>query len=458
MTLLHRVGRWIVGILIVTAVGVGIWLFYPRQFVLDPQAKIDMAKTYRIVLWDERIPLPTKMAGEQERVIRQAIAEFNQMYPNAVIEVVLQEYGQMDAALTAAIEQGTPPDAAMIRGGRNPYQLQLPITKFLEDLGEHKYFAPTLMRSCVDEEIWYWPSWSRVRVMALNRRLVGDAFAHVGQERKGALDEVGEGQWVISLSQLRHTMPYVKGQMVWQGGDAEMFTSLLLGEGVHLIQSDRTTGWTKERILAVSELITDMVSKKYLSFATGDLLDHFYTGKAAIIAPVGAWVMEKFPQKTGSNGVLKATDIQLMPLPANAAFGPAPPEDFGVAVFRHEKWKGAAHTRLAMEFARLYAKYMGLFYGTVCWGVPAYMPLHGLWAEKLGLDAEQQGALLAAASGSSVLVLPENWRRVQQKLYKEVIEPAVITFQQGKTPAAELAEYLSERISETLMLEARILK
>lgn len=444
-------GRWILGVLIAITAGVAVyWLWSPQEFVLDPQAKIDANKSYRLVLWDERFPLPARMAGEQERVIRQAIAEFNQMYPNVTVEVRLVEHGQMDRELVEAVNHGVPPDIAMVTGARRPYPLQLPITKFLEDLGEHQYFPPILIRSCVDEEAWYWPSWSLVRVMALNKRLVGTAFANVGQERQGALDEVGEGQWVISLKQLRYAMPYVKGKMVWQGGNAEMFASLLVGEGAHLIQPDQTTGWTRERILAVSEIIEDMVSKQYLSFTTGDLLDQFYTEKAAIIAPVGAWIIQKIPKKAGSRRPLKPSDIQLLPLPADAAFGPAAPKDFGVAVFRQDKRKGAAHTRLAMEFGRLYAKYMGLFYSTVCFGVPAYVPLHGLWAEQLGLDAEQQAALVAAASGSSVPILSGNWKLVYQQLYSEIVEPAVITFQQGKTPAAELAKYLSEQIGETL--------
>lgn len=440
--------------LILIAVGAAVWRLLPREFVLDPQAQVDMSKTYRLVLWDERLPLPARMSGEQERAIKQAILEFNQLYPNVSVDVTLIDYGKMDSELRKAISKGTPPDVAMVAGGRRPYRFQLPVTKFLEDLGEPQYFPPTLIRSCFEEDVWFWPSWSLVRVMALNRRLTGNAFSQVGQERQGALDEIGDGQWAISLRQLRHIMPYVKGKMVWQGGDAEMFTSLLLGEGVHLVQADLTTGWTKERILAASELVEDMMTKKYLSFTTGNLLEMFYTEQAAIIAPVGAWVIEKVPKKSGGGG-LKPADIGLMPLPANAAFGPAPPKDFGVAVFRQEKWKGAAHTRLAMEFARLYAKYMGLFYATVRWGVPAYLPLHGLWAEKLQIDAEQQAAILTAASGSSMLMLPENWERVQQQVYEEIVEPTVITFQQGKTPAAELAKYLSEQISEVLASEMK---
>ena len=166
----------LVALLALFVLGWRIW-FRP-EIIIDPRAKIDVNQDYQLVLWDEIFPASPEIKEEQERAIRQAIREFQRVYPNVDVELKLWPQGQLLPALETAIADGRPPDVVMLSSAQR-HPLQLPITKFAESLGEVEYFAPVWERMQFNGDYWAWPSWSEVRLLALNQRLLGRSFHDV---------------------------------------------------------------------------------------------------------------------------------------------------------------------------------------------------------------------------------------------------------------------------------------
>lgn len=452
-------GKWLFAglglVAVVTIAVVVVWLWPEPEVVLDPQARIDPDKNYRLTIWDELFPVPVRLQGEQERAAQQAVAEFRRLYPNVDVQVKLWTEGTLHKELESAVQKGNPPDAAVVTG-RQRYSLQLPVTRFLEDLETNGYLPETLARVFDGNDYWMWPSWSSVRVLALNRRLLGSAFA-------GLLESNPAGQaeeyrkFVFDFDTLLQEFSRVPLQpaLFLQSETSESFMMLLAGEGVNMLSGPGSVGWTKEQLTSIAQQLSHWISKKVVRTTSGDLLDQFYRGRVPAIGPVGPWIIGKVPKHRSGIKSPQADDIALLPFPARESVGPPEPVDYGVAVFRHSRFKGPDQTRLAMEFARLYGKYMGVFYSVSRWGVPSYQPLVGLWAERLGLNPVQQAGILAACTGTPRPKLPARWQALELGLLQEVVEPAVISFLQGKTPAAELGEYLADEIEQAVAILTR---
>ncbi len=450
--MMRRLGKWVLAAVVLGVLVGGVWagiLIWPRpEVVLDPQAKIDSETKYQLVLWDEAFPVPTPLQGEQERAIEQALAEFHQLYPNVQVHFRLWPWGTLQEGLTAAVAKGNPPDVAMISGHRQ-YDLQLPITRFISDLEENGYFSPVLDRLQNGSDYWAWPSWSSVRVLALNRKLVGNAFSDLSSA--AAEDaESGYRHLRLDLENMMQRASSISAQpaVVLENGTGEALALLLEGEAAPMLLGDGKLGWTQQALSETAQQLSVWISKKVVHTSSADLLEGFFTGQAPIIGPVGPWIISKVPKKDTAARAPQAQDVGFLPFPSQPELGPAEPVDYSAAVFRQARFKGAAHTRLAMEFARLYGKYMGVFYSVTRHGVPSYLPLLGVWSQRLGLDPGQQAGLIAACSGSARPELPQSWLDLRERLMDEVVLPTAIAFLQGKMPADEMAKYLSGEIAE----------
>ena len=142
-------------------------------------------------------------------------------------------------------------------------------------------------------------------------------------------------------------------------------------------------------------------------------------------------MLGKIPKQRWSNTAPGANDIAFLPFPCQSTWGPPEPIDHRVAIFRQSPYKGAAHTRLAADFGRLYAKYMGIFYSVVRYGVPSYQPLLGIWSDQLKLSSLQQAGLLAACSGRARPRLTPEWEGLAKKLLDEAVLPEATAFLSG---------------------------
>ena len=432
----------LVALLALFVLGWRIW-FRP-EIIIDPRAKIDVNQDYQLVLWDEIFPASPEIKEEQERAIRQAIREFQRVYPNVDVELKLWPQGQLLPALETAIADGRPPDVVMLSSAQR-HPLQLPITKFAESLGEVEYFAPVWERMQFNGDYWAWPSWSEVRLLALNQRLLGRSFHDVLTAGDGS---EGYRALCLDLTGLMERAAGVGTQpaLVLQGGTGEALALILEGQGAPLLMEDGVVGWTQSVIADTAEQISLWFSRKVITTAAGDFLEKFYTGNSPIIGPVGPWVLGKIPKQRWSNTAPGANDIAFLPFPCQSTCGPPEPIDHRVAIFRQSPYKGAAHTRLAADFGRLYAKYMGIFYSVVRYGVPSYQPLLGIWSDQLKLSSLQQAGLLAACSGRARPRLTPEWEGLAKKLLDEAVLPEATAFLSGGISAQELAANLADEI------------
>ena len=166
------------------------------------------------------------------------------------------------------------------------HPLQLPITKFAESLGEVEYFAPVWERMQFNGDYWAWPSWSEVRLLALNQRLLGRSFHDVLTAGDGS---EGYRALCLDLTGLMERAAGVGTQpaLVLQGGTGEALALILEGQGAPLLMEDGVVGWTQSVIADTAEQISLWFSRKVITTAAGDFLEKFYTGNSPIIGPVG---------------------------------------------------------------------------------------------------------------------------------------------------------------------------
>ena len=161
---------------VATLVGCG-----PEPAGIDPQAPIDPARQYHLVVWDYRLPFTSLGGAPYSEGSREVIDDFERRHPNVTVDLHLVDPADGPAKLAEALAAGYPPDVYC-----SPYgppavgsELQIPLGLYL-DYETWSRFDPVAWQAVkVDDTIWALPRWLMLWPWLGNRDLLGQAGVDV---------------------------------------------------------------------------------------------------------------------------------------------------------------------------------------------------------------------------------------------------------------------------------------
>lgn len=389
------------------AAGTAGWLLWlgPRfdaaGISINPRARVDPARRYEVVVWEEEIAAPWARESQQE-VLAGAIEAFRQRWPNVDIVVHVIDAGEGRARLTEAVAAGRPPDIyGTVRGMVYHPSHQIPAGPYLPAAaeGEPPVFHPAAERRFTREGVvWGWP-----RALWWETWLAdGTALDRVGVP----VDRVLAAGWAWDEVEafVERAKSWMETPLLLEPGVAALEHLLLnaAGEGLRHGTNAKTpttqeapyvSPWDETSVRRVAAFLKNLQQagtfRGDAAGASRTRLEGLFTGRAAVIGPVGPQLalvaLRRDPER-----------FTLFPVPHHPDAAPvAPMEPGGYFVFRQEPYQGDDHTRLAMELAGWLAARTESWLSEALGLVPARTGSFHAWQSAAPLNAASQ-ALLAA--------------------------------------------------------------
>lgn len=434
-------------------------LYYRLQgFPVNPYVPLNPDRTYALDYWDTAWPVLWEDEHRYQDFLDQAVRAFQKQYPNVTVNIRLARPGELEGNISQALNGRTPPD--VYSGPFLPFlaanRRLVPVTPFLP-LEERDLFAPPALAGVGEGgQVWAWPRWIEVYAWAGNARILASAgidHNRVSREGWSRADFLAAARAIRGDSRTTWEKPY---GLVLDHSRPESFHQLMLGAGSPSLLTPE--GAPRRTAPAVREVagFLNVLWKERVFPADADrmpekILDLFWTGRTAVIGPVGPGFLRHLSERLGRirEGDLKGAtpvDVTLLPVPGGPDAQPVVPLSVhALAVFRPRPAEDPARARLAVEFARFLITSAGPWLEAELATVPAYLPFHSAWREKLSLDPPLIDFLLrGSATGTPFPFLSPPAARTEHRLWAEVVAPALRTFWAGNLDP----ETLERRIAE----------
>lgn len=385
-------------LIIITTGALTFYFNYEGQkgFKIDPKVQLDSKKEYEITYWD--YPLFIGQEKEYENFLKEAISEFNDMYPNIKVNYKLLSFIEGRDKLKNSLEAGNPPDIyhGIFGNKLMNKKLQIPVNIFFkqkEESERDKYNKVGLKAFTYNQQVWGLPNWIKPQVWAGNQKLFSKTNSTVDQIEKNGWTW-GEFQQIASeIADLDKNT-----SIIFNPYNPKLFYQLLSANGKdRLVTSKGNLAFTSDDLKQAFEFLDDLRSNEVFPREPEEMnkkmLPNFWQQKAGVIAPVNIWLLNNFYQKNKEESDVKLT---LLPLPTkNLEAKKVPVDVAGLLLFRQQEYKGDDHTKAAYKFAKFLNQQKNLFIAKKLKILPAYLPLESLWREEVKLRVRLKEQLLS---------------------------------------------------------------
>lgn len=348
----QRLLMGVLGAATATAAGLTGWLlfFAPRfdaaGLTINSKARINPERTYELVVWDEAIIVPWAPRSQQD-VLAEAVAEFQQRWPNVRISYSVLEPEEARGQLAAAVAAGRPPDVyGTARGLVLHPSHQIPAEPYFPAArrGEPPVFHPAAVAGLSrGGTAWGWP-----RALWWETWLAeATALERGGLHAERVIIQGWTWDAVLAFAQ---QATFAEDPLVLDTVSLATLMHLVLNSGATgAPRPDNPLGWTEEALLRAGRFLEELRRQAALPLvpeeAARTRVERILSGRTAVIGPVGPHLAQAVMQR-------KPGSYLLVPVPHHAqATEVAPMEPGGYFVFRQDPYQGDDHTRLAMELA-----------------------------------------------------------------------------------------------------------
>ena len=369
----------------------GWWVRFGHRFeaaglTIDPRARIDPERRYQLVVWDEVIAVPWA-AETYAEVLAQAVAEFQERWPNAEVRLSLVDPHASQGHLAAAVAAGRPPDVyGTVRGLVVYPSHQIPATPYLPAVSgdEPPYFqAAALAGLTYDGAVWGWPRGLWWSVWLANAALL----ARAGLDVERVLSQ--GWTWREFTDAAGRLSGAVNAMLVLDATSVATLEHLMLNAGAGGYAFD--AGFNESALAQVAGILRGLIERRAIpadaEAASRTRLQRLFEERAAVIGPVGPTLVQ---------AVLRRRPEQFTPVPIphleNAAMV-APMEPGGYFVFRQDAYQGDDHVRLAMELAQWLAGRTEAWLAETLGVIPARTDALHAWQQLAPLDARSKSFL-----------------------------------------------------------------
>jgi len=339
---------------VATLVGCG-----PEPAGINPQAPIDPARQYHLVVWDYRLPFTSLGGAPYSEGSREVIDDFERRHPNVTVDLHLVDPADGPAKLAEALAAGYPPDVYC-----SPYgppavgsELQIPLGLYL-DYETWSRFDPVAWQAVkVDDTIWALPRWLMLWPWLGNRDLLGQAGVDVERVSR---DGWTRDEFAAAAARLAASAGRGSGLVFLDSiAPAATFRDLLLATPAGPTAPAAQDYWLGPEPGLVAEWLEELRNAGGLGSGSG-AIDAFLHGKVAVLASPSPWavtfLMELVERPTPSQFSLPRREtpppMVLLPPPSGPGQSSAAWISAAtVAVFRQARYRGDDNTRLAAELA-----------------------------------------------------------------------------------------------------------
>ncbi len=439
-----------------------------RGYRVHPWVRIDPAKQYTLKVWSTRWPMFRDGYGYDD-LVEEVIEEFQAGYPNVDVEYVLLPLDEVGKAIAGAVENATPPniciapfDPSLVESGQ-----VVPINMFVcDEPREDIKAAPatdfelsSLQSVSVDNRLWAWPSWIAVKSWAGNAAILREAGINVEQVMLYGWSYQDILTMVKTLRAREAGVPeeYVKYGLVLDTTATYVLDTLMEATGRGLVLSeDGSLMWQGEAIKSSLSFLQDIKANKGfpepVQTMTDRMLELFWTGRAAVIGPVGPGFLTHVRERqdriaSGSVSSGEETiEPVLLPVPHPTGGMSSRCIDVHAAmVFACPGAGGEDSAYLAVRLAETLVRKEALWLAGELPVVPARTE-----DRKYGFDpatvldgASRRFLLGAAATGRMYRNLSSEMKEKEKLLREQVISPMMDQFWRGALSPDEFVTSLS---------------
>jgi ABC-type glycerol-3-phosphate transport system substrate-binding protein len=357
--------RFIAILLILVLVAAGGFTAYrflkPREFRVDPRAKINPERDYSLRLWISRPSIPDLslfVEGAEE-----IVAHFTEANPHMGVDLYLIPSELFNVKLADAISAGDPPDIALNLGSNQAYygQLQVPMGLYMSKEERAAWPTGVLGQVTTESQVWGQPVAGLPTVLMGNLTLL-EAVA-VDRE------QIVESGW--NWEQFLATVKAAAGSktygLVLTNTGEPLVRSLAVSVGKPSPQGGQPElQWTAEDLETMAGLWLQLKNAEGVPAAnklTEDCLGAFLRGDAAMIGPLNSFLATWLWDEAVKQGVTPT----LLPVPSHVQPPAADLAVIPLVLFRQEDYQGHDHTAagaflgryLAMELGPVLSRHLG---------------------------------------------------------------------------------------------------
>ncbi|MGE5585527.1 MAG: ABC transporter substrate-binding protein [Bacillota bacterium] len=439
-------------------------------YQVHPWVRIDPTKPYTLRVWSTRWPLFRDGYGYDD-LIDGAADDFRKLYPNVEVEYVLLRLDEIGPAIADAVANTTPPDIcvapfdpSLVESG-----LVVPLDAFVrgEEAGDAAAdaFEPRALQSLVlNGHIWAWPAWSSVRSWAGNAQLLRQAGVDVERvmTHGWSYEDVLTLVRYVGARQAGAEDRHRAYALVLDAASVEVLDSLMraAGRGLAVAPDDGNLAWQGAPLASVLSFLEQAREEGAFPRPVPQMgermLELFWTGRAAVIGPVGPGfarhVRERQERMAEGKLPYASRDVETVLLPVPHPPGGATHPCVSVTsamVFRQPGRGGEDAARLAVEFARLLARKEAVWLSREMCVVPAHLADREKVLGMIGPDgASERFLIAAAASGTACRHRSAELARREAEVRKRAIAPALAAFWKGDLDAGGFDAHVKRSLAE----------
>lgn len=417
---------------------------------IDPLARIDPEREYRLVVWEHDVPLPWDPASHR-KALDDAIAEFRRVWPNVHVEVEVLPWHADHARLREALADGNPPDVyGMPLGARKlDAAWQVPVHPYLSPAAKDDLLPSAVQALSDDAGLWAWPKWVLPRLW-----VVREDLAPALQRGRASW---GKDEFIAALAEAKTRTG--AGGLMLNAYDPNAFVEIMVATtGRNLIGPDGTRGWSVEEMAQglafFAELIQRGLTGNDPQAMSRTRLAQFWNRRAAAVAPVNPWLLRHLMTRGGvvDDGQERGQEsghLALAAPPPTFTDPPSPPRHpaivSGYVVFRRREHPGDDHTRAAMALAEHLSRRMGPWEAARLFAAPAHPSAWPAWREDAQLPDKELDLLIEWSRSAVGPPLDDAFAHVQQRAIESVIAAHFPRLWEGGDPRA-IAEEIAAHV------------
>ena len=440
-----------------------------RGYRVHPWVKIDPTKQYTLKIWSTRWPMFRDGYGYDDQ-IEEVIDKIQADYRNVDVEYVLLPLDEVGRAIAEAVENATPPniciapfDPSLVDSG-----LVVPINMFMCDEPRDDIKATpatdfelsSLQAVSAGNRLWAWPSWIAVKSWAGNAAILREVGIDVERVMLYGWSYEDILTMIETLRAREAGVPeqYMTYGLVLDTTATHVLDTLMEATGRGLVLSeDGDLMWQGEAIRSSLSFLQDVNAMngfpEPIHMMTERMLELFWTGRAAVIGPVGPGFLRHVRERQDritAGGVFSGKETVepvLLPVP-HPTGGMSSPciTVHAAAVLTYPGTGGEDTAYLAVRLSEALARKEALWLAGELPVVPARTKdrQHGFDLATRPDGASRRFLLGAASSGRMYRNLSSEMKEKEKLLREQVISPMMDQFWRGALSPDEFKQRLHD--------------
>lgn len=436
---------------------------------IHPWVRVDPARSYTLRVWSTRWPIFKEGYGYDD-LIDEVSEDFRKVYPGVHVEYVLLRLDEIGSAVAQAVANSTPPDISI-----GPFDPSLVASGFVVPLDmfmrgkEAKDATADAFEPCALQSVslggraWAWPAWTAVQSWAGNAQILREAGLDVEKvmTRGWSYDDVISMARAVASRQAGVEERYRTYALVLDASSTSTLDTLMRAAGHGLVlDPDGRLAWQGPVLTSALSFLDrareEKAFPKPVAKMGEQMLELFWTGRAAVIGPVGPGFARHVRERQAkiAEGDLpyayKGVEPVLLPVPHPPGGHMATCVWVSAASVFRTPGRGAADaSRLAVEFAQCLARKEALWLARELAVVPAHLEDRKQVLGMIGPDGASERFLLAtASSGTMCRHASTSLSEKEAEIRERVIMPALMAFWKGDLDPAAVERFVVDRSKE----------